>query len=414
MDNLATPSFPLIRCRPMKFLKPFSFQFLFLFLWTSSAMGDFGNRFVADQGLAVVLNSPALKISFRFTCQDDMSLTAASVYCLDALAPPAYLVSLQGDMNGFPSGISLASSRYTPRAKSWSTIPLGSALMLKGKVYHLVVESDLLGGGHHPVAVVDSIHFASLLSTDILNHLHPIDQSPDPAANTLLFEKEKWRTLDQEPVYAVYGTGSHFQGNPYDDPKVLPIFGKTLQGQVLHFHCGYPAKALAFRLRKVGNPTAPLKYQILAHNYKSHVCRVLTSGTFLGPEQSPSLFKWVTFGGLIPEASTFPAECYYFVLQTDSGHESKAKGACENCYELSSVGHSGGLAQGSDLTFDGGAHNSRATCSMDGGNPAHWIDDFERDANIVAIGPVCPVSESRAFDPLPTPVPLPNEPRYTP
>ena len=256
-------------------------------------------------------------------------------------------------------------------------------------------------------------NYASFLTTDVLNHSHPNDSTIDLQANTLIFENGKWKKLDQEPVYVIYGAGTNFQGNPYDDPGIRPIYGKTLQGQVLHFHCGYPVKALAFRVKKQGRPTAPLNYMIMSHDFIRHITNTLHKDKALDPAQAPADFQWVTVG--IPtEIPSFPAECYYFVFQTDSGQKSSGSSPCEDCYLLSDVGHSGGLAHASDLTFDGGAHLSRATCSLDGGDPAHWIDEFERDANVVAVGPVCPEQVSRQFTPLPTPVPLGDEKRLEP
>ena len=400
--------------------RPVFFLSLLLFSLVSTSWADFGNRFIANQRLESILDSPTKKISYRFTCQDDMTLTAAAIFCVQALAPPAYLVSLQADINGLPSGTALSSSTFIPRAQTWTTLPMDNIPLLKGKVYHLVLEPDLLRGGGHPVGVIGSSNYASFLSTDVLNHLHPNDDSPDPQANTLYFDGGNWKALDQEPVYAVYGTGSNFQGNPYDDPGIRPIYGNdgakdrsVLQGQVLHFHCGYPVKALAFRLRKQGNPKAPLKYTIMANNYRSHTCNIIHTPVTIESNLISADFKWVTVG--VPaDVPNFPAECYYFVLQTDSGRKSEKSPGCENCFVLSDVGNSGGIVHAADMTFDGGAHLSRETFSLDGGNLSHWIDEFERDANVMAIGPVCPPSIIQDIPALPTPVPLENERRLSP
>jgi len=386
---------------------------LFLFV-NLVAHADFGNWFVANKRLSIALDSSEKLISYRFTCQEDMSLSAFALYCSEAIHPPGYMVSLQEDKGGLPSGVALASSTYVPRAQSWSVIHLDPVPLLTGKVYHLVVRHDRLRGGGHPVGLIGPSNYSSFLTTDVLNHLHPNNGSPDPQSNTLLFEKGAWKLMNQEPVYAIYGVGSKYQGNPYDDPGVRPIFGKTLQGQVLHFHCAYTAQALAFRVRKQGNPASPLNYQILVNDYRAHKCTPFYSSTAFAPNQVSSNFQWVTVG-LPPQIQKlFRAECWYFVFQTDSGRASKDPPGCEDCYVLSDEGNSGGLANASDLTFDGGPHLSRATCSVDGGDPFHWIDEFERDANVGAIGPTCPPSNSAVFNPIPTPIFLGNEPRFDP
>ena len=302
-----------------------------LVLPVASLHADFGNRFVADKRLSTSLDSTDKKMSYRFTCQEDMTLTAAAVYCLDAVSSPAYLVSIQEDEKGVPSGYPLVSASFIPRSKSWSTLPLDPLPLLKNKVYHLVIEQDVLRGGGHPVGVIGRINYASFLSTDILNHLHPNDGSPDPQTNTLMFEKGKWRELDQEPVFVIYGTGFHFQGNPYDDPGLCPVYGggnpndkshQVLQGQALHFHCGMKATGLVVRVKKRGNPKSPLNYCILANNYRAHECHPIIPSTLaVASDEVSADFKWVTIG--LPETESFPAECYYFVFQTNAGRPSK-------------------------------------------------------------------------------------------
>jgi hypothetical protein len=397
----------------MRFPKIFLLSTLFL-SGALPVLADFGNRFVAHHRLSTVLDSSDKKISYRFTCQEDMDLAAASVFCLKAENPPAYLLSLQADDQGRPSGTALASSHFIPRPQSWVTLPLSRVPLLKGKVYHLVVEQDALRGGGHPVGVIGPSNCASFLSTDTLNHLHCADGTPDPKTNTLLFEGGHWRELNQEPIYALYGAGNSLQGNPYDDPGERPIYGGTpgdksaqvLQGEALHFHCGYAATAFAVRVRKQGNPTSPLNYSILKNFFQIHKTASIYTAVALNPDQVSPDFKWVTVGFGDRSKSNFSPECWYLVFQTDSGRASKDSPGCDDCYVISDVGNSGGLAQAAEFSFDGGPHLSRLVYSLDGGSPSHWLDEFERDANVVVIGPDCPAPENRNDEPIPTPEPL--------
>ena len=168
----------------MHFQKLFSTILVTVYLISVPLRAEFGNAFVANQRLSTALNNSAQKLSFRFTCQDDITVTAAAVYCTDAVHAPAYLVSLQEDEKGEPTGTVLASYSFIPKAQSWSTIPLNAAPLVKGKAYHLVLEPDMLRGGGHPVAVIGHSNYASFLTTDVLNHMHPNDGSPDPQANS--------------------------------------------------------------------------------------------------------------------------------------------------------------------------------------------------------------------------------------
>ncbi len=382
---------------------------------TPLAWSDFGNWFVVNKRLSIPLDTSDKKISYRFTCQIDMNITAVAVYCMDATKPPAYIVGLQEDNNGIPSGEFLTFSSYIPRPQSWCTVPLDSVPLIKDKVYHLVMEQDVKRGGDHPVGAIGPGNWASFLSTDVLNHLHPNDGSPDPNTNVLSGEKDHWTILNQEPVYALYGAGSQLQGNPYDNAGLCPIYGngepkdkshQVLQGEAIHFHCGTLSSAFAIRVKKKGNPKYPLNYMILKNNFQIHKTYPVHTAIALTPDQAPASFQWVTIGFDNRSVSNFSPECWFLVFQTDSGRPDKTEPGCEDCYVISDAGNSGGLAEAANLTFDGGPHLSRAVYSTDGGSSSGWIDEFERDMNIGAIGPVCPSYPQRAFPILPTPMPL--------
>src|SRR5207247_848899 len=126
----------------------------------------------ANKRMPLDLDSAGKKISFRFTCQQDLALVAASVFCAGAEAPPSYLVSLQEDQDGKPAGVALASSGFVPPPRGWTTVLLGEVPLFSGKVYHLVLEFDPNRGGEHPVGRIGPANRASFLSTDVLNRLH--------------------------------------------------------------------------------------------------------------------------------------------------------------------------------------------------------------------------------------------------
>jgi len=399
----------------MRRLKMILLPPILFFFFAPLGAAEFGNCFVATKRLSTSLDTSKKKLSYRFTCQEDMDLSAAAIYCLKAENPPSYLISVQKDEQGFPSGTPLSTSHFVPLQKSWSTIPLASVPLLKGKIYHLVLEQDILRGGGHPVGRCDASHYAAFLYTDVLNHLHPRDGSPDPATNVIAMDEKGWKEINREPVYALYGTGNKLQGNPYDDPGVCAVYGNNgskektkhvLQGESLHFHCGFASSTFAIRVRKQGHPTDPLNYSILKHFFQIHKTTPIYSALALTPDQVSSEFQWVTIGFGDRSKSNFSPECWFLVFETDAGHASNNGYGCDDCYLISDVGNSGGLPEAADLTFDNGPHLSREVYSLDGGDPFHWIDDFERDANVFAIGPACPPPLERTFEAMPTPEPL--------
>lgn len=394
--------------------KTIALIFVLALLPASSAHPDYGVHFVNDSLLKTVLDQGESKISFRFTCLKDLDLIAVSFYCVQSLTPPAYKIGIQEDLKGLPAGTFLESSSITPKGESWATVPINHLSLRAGTVYHLVIEQDKTMGGQHPVGIIDAAHFAAVGYGNNLNLFDPRNETPDPKMNVLVFEKNKWNIVNHQPFFALHGSGSKFQGVPYDQTGELPIYGMgtlgdhsrdVLQGECLHPHYGFTPTGFAIRIRRQGHPSSPLNCRVYSNDFMHHKTALVFSCQALLPAQIPVSFQWVTIGlPLENRPPAFPPECRYVVFQTDSGRAVSQAPGCEDCYLLSEVSNSGGLASASDLTFDGGAHLSREATSTDGG--ANWVDAFERDANVVILGPV-------NFSPgLPTPEPIPTPPPF--
>ena len=385
-----------------------------LFLAFSPLHADYGVHYVSGRILESPLDEGGKKISIRFTCQKDMGLISVSYYCGRSQSPPSYKVSIQEDEDGVPSGTPLAEAAATPKGGCWMTVPIDSLSLMKGKVYHLVIEQDAYRGGQHTVGVIDAAHFATVAYGDHLNLFDPRDETPDLKLNVLSFEKGRWRTLNRQPLYALHGSGDKFQGVSYDDVGEIPVHGNgspedpsrhVLAGECLHPHFGFSATGFALRVRREGNPTAPLDCRVYSHDFMHHKTTLVFTGQALSPEEAPVSFQWVTFG--FPKNNqppSFPPECRYVVFETSAGRVVPQAPGCEDCYLISEVGNGGGLADAADLTFDGGAHLSREAVSADGG--ATWQDIFERDANVAILGPVNSSPDLPPPGPIPTPEPL--------
>ena len=373
----------------------------------SPAHADFGCHFIVNQRSATALNEGSRKISFRFTCRNDMNLNAISLYCEEAQTPPGYWVSIRPDDNGKPSEEALGSAGFVPKGGQWITVPLDPTPLSGGKVYHLVVEQDKNRGGEHPVGLIGPKNYASFSYTDFPNQMIPVQEIPDPQEDVLVFENGYWHSLGRQPLYALHGGGFQVQGDPYESSGAFPIFGDTLQGEVLHPHCGVFPVGFALRVKKKGSPSSPLNYRIYKNDFLHHTTTFTYGGKALDPGQVTGAFQWVTFG-VKPEDRpvAFPAECYYVVFQSDSGKSAPGEPGCDDCYLLSEAGNGGGLPMAAEMSFDGGAHLSRASCSTDGGKT--WTDKFEWDANVLILGPGCPVPTPPSLHPVATPEPLPR------
>jgi hypothetical protein len=400
----------------MKLSKYFIFLAVVSLLAGRSAYGDFGCHFIVDSRLTYSLDAPQKKLSFRFTCQQDIGLMAASVYCEKALNSPAYLLSIREDVGGMPSTEILGETSIIPKTGTWATLPMPNVSLSAGKVYHLVLEWDSNRGGVHQVGVIGPRNCASFAFTDKPNHLNPFDETKDPALEMLAWEDGAWKVLGHQPLYALHGGGQTRQGDPYDSPMEMPIHGNgtpgdekddLLQGEALHPHCNIPATGFVIRVKKVGHPTAPLNYRVYSNDYMKHVTQFSYSGKALEPGQVGTDYQWVTVGfGPTRKVRNFEDQCTYIAFQTDSGKATSGPPGCEDCYVLSGATNSGNLSGASELSFDGGAHLSRAAFSRDGG--ATFQDEFEGDANVVLLGPDCHEKEDNVLVPIPAPSPLPR------
>lgn len=391
----------------------FILSVILIFALAFPAYADFGCHFIVNKHVPYILDAPNKKISFRFTCRDDMGVVGASVYCEKALNSPSYLVSLREDVKGKPATTILGKASIVPQNGTWATLPLPNVSLVSGKAYHLVVEWDSNRGGIHPVGMIGPKNNASFTFTDTANHVEPYDETGDPNADVLVSEGNGWKELERQPLYLLNGGGDLRQGDPYDSPMAMPIHGNgtpgdeksdLVQGEALHPHCELRVSGFAIRVKKQGNPGSPLNYRVYSNDYMKHVTTLSFSGKALDPDQVGAEYGWVTIGLDTPKE--FPTECTYILFQTDSGRAAANQPGCEDCYVLSGATNTGNLSGASETTFDGGAHLSRAAYSTDGG--AHILDEFEGDANVILLGPLCPEKEKFIINPLPEPSPLPR------
>jgi hypothetical protein len=343
-----------------------------------------------------------------------MNLIAVSFYCEEAQKPPAYLVSVREDAGGLPADTVLTSAFVVPKGQSWVTVPVSDLPLRAGKVYHLVLEQDINRGSIHPVGIIGPHNFASIAYGDHLNAFDPQMETPDHQLNVLSFVNGKWQVLNRQPLFALHGSGSKVEGNAYDEAGEIPIYsgsanadpmGDVMGGEALHPHYGFTANGISVRVRRQGHPAAPLEYRVYIIDFMRHKTNLAFTGLALTPDQTSTSFQWVTIGFSSKDhPQPFPPECRFVVFQTDAGHAVTDSPGCADCYSISDVGNSGGLASAADLTFDSGPHTSREAYSTNGWT--NWIDEFERDANVVILGPVNSNPAPTLPKPIPTPEPL--------
>jgi hypothetical protein len=311
------------------------------------------------------------------------------------------LVSLAEDDGGKPSKKIITHASLAPKAGAWAVFQFGETQLARGATYHALVEFDAMHGGSHPVGIADKQHFANFASTE-----------PGPADGSLLLREGKsWKSVAAKPVFIVMGRNGKSLGNSYAQSGAADIHGNNtpdddgddlMQSQALHFYCGTSAKSLRMRVRKVGNPRSPLELELLKHVFVEHRVVSLTRTTALFPESASADWRWVKVALPGQTPVSLPPECHYFALRSAAG---RAEGAsCADCWQVSYVEAPEGAQGAEDLTFDAGAHRSRAAWRT-GNGP--WIDQFNRELHLVVDSGPCPDFGDARLAPIPTPGYLP-------
>ena len=379
-------------------------------------LADFGMKFTSDQVKAVRLDQEKAQLSFRFQAPFDTDLQAIALHCREAQDPPAYLVSVFKDKNGKPHGLSMGDASLVPKANTWSLMTLDeeSLPIVADQSYHLLIRWDEKRGGKHKVGTIGPDNWASFTATTGTNEFYPYDEKPN-TGSTVLFgkSKRKLKSLGLQPVFLAEGRGRRYFGNSYTHSLARSIHGNgtpedisddVWQAQILHFHCGTISTDVNLRLRKIGNPKTGLKMDVLRHDYKKH--KVIHKFTLDVSTETLTSKEWSWVKVVLPKKTgrSFSPDCQYFALHTTagSGGPGNSNKDCKNCYQISGSSADRGLTGAQDITFDGAAHQSRATWSRAG---THWIDNFNEDLNIYVQSKPC----SGAHLPL-TPIPTPARP----
>lgn len=367
----------------------------------SSASSGFGWDGVIDRIHPMAIDSSSASFSIRFIPKENLPLQSIALYCSEAALAPSVLMSVSEDDGGKPSKNVITRAALTPKGGAWAVFQFGETQLAKGRAYHAQVEFDALHGGSHPVGLADKGHFAAFASTE-----------PGAADGSLLQRAgSAWKPVAAKAVYIVMGRNGRSQGNSYVFSGAAEIHGNgtpgdpsddVMQSQSLHFFCGTSAKSIRMRVRKVGSPSAPLELELLKHVFVEHRVVSLTRTTALLPEAASTDWRWYTVALPGRTPVSLPPECHYFALRSTAGRVEG--GHCVDCWQASWVEAPEGAQGAEELTFDAGAHRSRAAWRR-GDGP--WVDQFLREIHIVADSADCPSFDDVKLAPVPTPEYLP-------
>jgi hypothetical protein len=355
-----------------------------------------GNLYVVTGSQGIAINSASVQMAYRFTVQSLTILADAQVYVTALSNPPSYVLALQQDNAGKPSGTDVISQSFTPTAVGWTTVNFSTAAtLIPGNAYHIIVR---FGSG-----TISANQYAAFGATTPLDQIYPLTGSSDPNANVLTNASGGWNPMSLNPVY-ILGTGGApfvYEGEPYAVNLVKNIdggAGATSNADWVSEKFIYTSATSTLMggarviLQTVGSPSAPVSC-LLTDETSSAV--TVASGV-VTVSSVAAAFNWVNVS-LVPAFSFSQNHTYRLAFFTGSG----SPGA--NSYQTSVGNTAAGNSIQTDLTF-GGSVNGFLSTSIGG---ATWTDDVQSDLafDFVPAAPTATPTPVVSLTAIPSPTP---------
>ena len=268
----------------------------------------YGNSFIINTPTILYrLSSPARRLSMRFTAQKSGSVNQVRVYVSRAnnSGNITFRYGLQADSGGQPTGTWLSFGTAQINATGWLTVNLGSsASVVAGQIYHLVVQYD---SGQQP----SNNRYIEIRASSPLNNIYPLNGQADPNANSLTYAGT-WQVANYQPIYLLRFSDGTFEGNPYDNSAISPIYQNNIEGEKFTLATEETLTGVNIYVGKsrTTNPADSLYVKLTDLNDNS----VLADEQFLAPTDVSTTLVWKThnFASRItlPASHTFRLEFY--------------------------------------------------------------------------------------------------------
>ena len=292
------------------------------------------NEFLISNSYGLALSSSAVRNSFRFTAQNTKQATRARVYIAGVIGrSPTYKIGLQADNSGNPSGTYLAYGLLKPTSAGWWDVAFTkSTVLVAGNVYHLVLQ--------YSKGTINTSNNAAEQFTGPNNYMIPYNNASDPNQALLRYSGTAWSILgNYNPVYMIGYSDSTYEGNPYSDINLRPIYTNNYPSQKYIAQNSNIVKTLGFYLRRssLAIPPDDLYYEI-----RNGSGTVLRSGVLIDKNSAPYNFIWHDVK-LSSPLQLEVGSTYYFELKSplsnyDDYYEVMASLTADNADDLSYLG----------------------------------------------------------------------------
>ncbi len=203
------------------------------------------------------------KFSIRFTSKFSGNVSNI-ILPMETNIDDEVKVGLQESIDGYPSGIWLASNTaYTYPLSLITTKVLAinftqNVPIESGKIYHIVIEPTIKKNDHKVSLTV----YENNWHINSLNHTDPDETWMDPSINTLFFDGESWLVTEKWPSFVIKYSNGVSYGQPYTIFAPWVIGEKRYVGQAVIPYSNYKIDEIAFVVSTKGNPMDDLHYVI--------------------------------------------------------------------------------------------------------------------------------------------------------
>ena len=190
------------------------FSLLLFTFFTSVFAGYYqGNNYTLNSNNTITLNSPLLKISFRFTAKYTATVSKLYFFVNSFTGTPSYKISLMSNdpSSGFPLSELSVAVASSPWSAGWRSVDIPDVPLIAGTTYHFVITPLNVGSTYYITAYTNWIPHNLQL---------PVDLSTDTAQNYLTNNGSGWVIQNRTPIYVLEylptgGVEVPYQGVPY-------------------------------------------------------------------------------------------------------------------------------------------------------------------------------------------------------
>lgn len=252
-------------------------------------MAFWGNTYLMSLTEAIDLDQPEKKISIRFKVKKGSTLHHIRLYISKLTGSPAdYILELQSDKGGYPSGTVLESIAFAADNPGWHMIEAFDYVLTAETIYHLVVYS--------PDADAENFLTFSYAVLTNNNQRFNNNKGTNRGRAVLINMGKGWKEISHaDPIFTLDMADGTFLAQPYSSTFVTEKICASPEGvgQVVLMKAPRTITDISFLVRKSGRevPKGDLLFKLedLASG------EVVREGVLVPADKATTSFRWYTY-----------------------------------------------------------------------------------------------------------------------